>query len=159
MVRVAGEIVIHRPVEEVFDTVADERNEPRFNSEMISAEQITDGPIGLGTRYRAEVLSGGKPTEMIIEFTGFDRPRRLASRTWMAAMDIEGALTFDPVPEGTRMRWEWEVHPHGFLRLMGPFVAYMGRRQELGIWTGLKRYLETQQGSTPSHTEDAAHKV
>ena len=31
MVRIEGEIVIKRPVEEVFDFVADERNEPRYN--------------------------------------------------------------------------------------------------------------------------------
>jgi hypothetical protein len=29
--RIAGDIVIRRPVEEVFDVVADERNEPRYN--------------------------------------------------------------------------------------------------------------------------------
>jgi hypothetical protein len=37
MVRVEGEIVINRPVEEVFDFVADERNEPRYNSRIRGA--------------------------------------------------------------------------------------------------------------------------
>jgi hypothetical protein len=31
MADINGEIIIHRPVEEVFDFVADERNEPRYN--------------------------------------------------------------------------------------------------------------------------------
>ena len=57
VVRIEGEIIINRPVEEVFDFVADERNEPRHNPQMIRAEQISDGPIGLGTRFRAEVIS------------------------------------------------------------------------------------------------------
>lgn len=144
MVRVSGEIVIHRPVEEVFDCVADERNEPLYNPQMHRVEKISDGSIGVGTCFHGEVLSGGKPAEMTIEFTAFDRPRRLGSRTRMAAMDIEGGLTFDPVPEGTRMRWLWEVQPHGFLRWMGPLVAFIGRRNEMACWTGLKRYLETQ---------------
>jgi hypothetical protein len=34
MVQVEGEIDIHRPVQEVFDFVADERNEPRYNARM-----------------------------------------------------------------------------------------------------------------------------
>lgn len=34
MVRIEGEIVINRPVEEVFDLVADETNEPRYNPRM-----------------------------------------------------------------------------------------------------------------------------
>ncbi len=38
MLRIAGEIVIDRPVDEVFDFVADERNEPDDNPRMLRAE-------------------------------------------------------------------------------------------------------------------------
>jgi carbon monoxide dehydrogenase subunit G len=144
MVRIEGEILINRPTEEVFDFVADERNEPRYNPHMRRAERISDGPIGLGTRFRAEIVSMGRTVEMIIEFTGYDRPRRLASSTHMSSMDTHGGLTFDPVPEGTRMRWTWDVEPRGILRLMRPLVAWMGRRQEQRIWTSLKHLLEGQ---------------
>ena len=40
MVLIEGEIVITRPVEEVFDFVADERNEPRYNPHMRRAVQV-----------------------------------------------------------------------------------------------------------------------
>ena len=33
--------MIARPVEEVFDFVADERNEPRYNPRMLRAEKLT----------------------------------------------------------------------------------------------------------------------
>jgi hypothetical protein len=113
MVLIEGEIVINRPVEEVLDFVADERNEPRYNPHMRRAEQLSDGPIGVGTRFRAEIASMGRTLEMAIEFTGYERPRRLASSTHMSSMDTRGALTFDPVPEGARMRWSWDVEPRG----------------------------------------------
>ncbi|HXZ73283.1 MAG TPA: SRPBCC family protein [Streptosporangiaceae bacterium] len=144
MVRIDGQIVISLPVEEVFDFVADERNEPRYNARMRRAEKISQGPIGLGTRYRAEVMSMGRPIPMVIEFTGYERPRRLTSTTRMSSMDIGYTLTFEPVAEGTRMRWSGEVEPRGILKLMAPFVAWMGRRQELRIWTSLKGLLEGQ---------------
>ena len=51
MARVEGEIVINRPVEDVFDFVADERNEPRYNPRMRSAEQSSEGPIGSGLGF------------------------------------------------------------------------------------------------------------
>lgn len=54
MARMKGEIVIERPVEEVFDFVADERKEPRCNPRMRRAERISSAPIGLGTRSPAE---------------------------------------------------------------------------------------------------------
>jgi len=150
VVHIEGEIIIARPPEAVFDFVADERNEPRFNSQMLRAEQITPGPIGLGTRFRAETASRGRPLAMVIEFTTFERPRRLASSTRMSGMDVQGTLTFDPVPEGTRMRWQWELTPRGLVKLVTPLVARMGRRQEEAVWAGLKRVLEEQEAS-PQH--------
>ena len=41
---IAGEIVIERPIDEVFDVVADERNEPRYNPRLAAVEKLTDGP-------------------------------------------------------------------------------------------------------------------
>ena len=143
MARVQGEIVIYRPVEEVFDFVADERNEPRYNPRMCDAEQISEGPIGLGARFRTELETMGRTMPMIVEFTGYERPRRLASVTRSSMMETEGALTFESAPGGTRMRWSWEVRPRGALRLMAPLVGVIGRRQEQSIWGNLKRLLES----------------
>ena len=42
------------------------------------------------------------------------------------------------------MSWQWEVEPHGCMRLLGPFVTYMGRRNEERIWTNLKAFLEKE---------------
>ncbi|HEX9410262.1 MAG TPA: SRPBCC family protein [Actinomycetota bacterium] len=63
----------------------------------------------------------------------------------MSSMDIHYTLTFEPVPEGTRMRWSGDLEPRGLLKLMGPMVARMGQRQERMIWASLKRLLEAQQ--------------
>jgi hypothetical protein len=135
--------VIGRTVDDVFDFVADERNEPRFNPQMTSVDKLSAGEIGLGTEFRAEVMSGGKPLSMVIEFTSFERPYRLGSRTIMPGMVILGELTFESVGDATRMRWAWNMQPTGAMRLIKPLIVLMGRRQEREIWTGLKRCLET----------------
>ena len=46
MPRVEREMVINRPVEEVFDFMADGRNEPHYNPHMLRAEQ-TSGRVDL----------------------------------------------------------------------------------------------------------------
>jgi hypothetical protein len=69
MARIEGDVVINRPVEEVFDFVADQRNEPRYNPRMLRAEKISPGPIGLGTRFRAETRTMRGSAEMTIECT------------------------------------------------------------------------------------------
>ncbi len=144
MVHIEGEIVINRPVEEVFDVVADERNEPRYNLRLLWVEQISSGPIGRGTRFRAATKTMDRPVEMSIEFTDYERPLRLASLTHLPTMEIQGALTFDSLPEGRiRMRWSWELEPRGVMRLLRPLLARMGKRQEETVWAGLKQFLET----------------
>jgi hypothetical protein len=107
------------------------------------AEQISEGPIGEGTRFHAELRTMGRTMPMVVEFIGYERPSRLASVTRSSMMETEGALTFEPVHGGTRMRWSWDVRPRGATRLMAPLVGAIGRRQEQEIWGSLKRLLES----------------
>jgi hypothetical protein len=147
---IRGEIVIERPVEDVFDFVADERNEPRFNRQMLSAKLLTPEPIRVGSRFVAELrMLMGRMVDMTVEFTAFERPRLLGSTTRSVmrgaqrpAMLTSGTLTFDPVAEGTRMRWAWQLETPGRLKLFSPVIKWMGHRQERRIWGSLKRLLE-----------------
>ena len=153
MARIEGDIVIDRPVEAVFDYVADQSNEPQYNPQMVRAEKITAGPVGVGTKFRSAVASMGRTAEMLIECTGYDRPRRLASTTTMQQADISYMLTFEPVGTGTRMRWSGQVRPKGAYRLLGPLITWLGRRQERRNWASLKHRLEASPAATVSQRE------
>jgi hypothetical protein len=142
MARIEGEILIDRPVDVVFDYVADQSNEPRYNPQMVRAEKITAGPVRKGTQFRSAVASRGRTAEMLTECTGYDRPALFATTTTMAQADISYTLRFEPVAAGTRMRWSGQVRPKGAVRLLGPVITWMGIRQEQRIWTSLKKHLE-----------------
>ena len=140
MVKIEGEIVIGRPVEEVFDFVADSRNKPSFNPAMTGVELLTPLPIGRGTRFRARMGRAG--TQMLVELTEFDRPHRLGSRTTSSMMQTSGALTFAADGDSTIMSWDWQVRPKGWMRMLGPLFGPLGARMERRIWASRKRYLE-----------------
>jgi polyketide cyclase/dehydrase/lipid transport protein len=142
MAMIDGEIVIGRPVEVVFDYVADQSNEPQYNPQMVRAEKITPGPVGKGTRFRSAVASRGRTSEMLIECTTYERPTLFATTTTMTQADISYALRFEPAGHGTRMRWSGQVRPKGAFRLLGPMITWLGRRQERRIWAALKQHLE-----------------
>jgi len=142
MARVRGSIDIDRPIDEVFDVVADQTNEPLYNPAMTASHRLDDGPIGVGTRFRATVLTRGKPQEVEIEITGFERPGEMASRSVMGRSTVTGRLRFDPIASGTRLNWDWDVRVGGVAQVLGPLVGVIGRRQERAIWGGLKHFLE-----------------
>jgi uncharacterized protein YndB with AHSA1/START domain len=142
MARIEGEVVIGRPVDVVFDYVADQRNEPQYNPHMVRAEKVTEGPVGQGTVFHSAVTSMGRTVAMRIECTAYERPTLLASTTTMRQADFTVVLTFEPVPAGTRMRWSEQVRPKGGFKLLAPVITKMGRRQEQTIWASMKRHLE-----------------
>ncbi len=145
MARIRGDILIGRSPEAVFDFVADERNEPRFNPQMATSSLESGEPIGEGSRFRTTFRSVGRLVPMTVEFTGYERPHRLGSRTRTRAMLTEGELTFEPEGSGTRMRWSWDVQMRGPLRLAALLVARMGDSQERRIWGNLKALLEEEE--------------
>lgn len=140
-------IRIEAPLEEVFDTAADSRNEPSFNPAMTQVELLTSEPIGVGSRFRARMGKAGM--DMLVELTEFDRPYRLGSVTTSSMMETSGTLSFTADAEATVMAWDWQVRPKGWFGLLGPLAGPIGRRMERSIWNGPKHQLED--ASRPRH--------
>jgi uncharacterized protein YndB with AHSA1/START domain len=95
MPRFQGEIVINRPVEEVFDFATDGRNEPRYNPHILNAEKTTSGPIGCGMRFVLKSKAMGRRIAVEYEITAYERPRRMTSRTirGLPLINVESAET------------------------------------------------------------------
>lgn len=142
MARIDGEILIAAPMEQVFDVVADERNEPRYNPRIVRAEKTSHGPVGPGTRFTAEPKGIGPKRAMTVEVIDYDRPGRLVMSIRSSYMHVDGTLTFAPVDGGTRMRWSWDMRLRGAMRVLSPLLRAIGPRWEYRNWAGLKKYLE-----------------
>jgi len=86
--------LIERGPEEVFDYLVDLRNELEWNPGVESMEKLTDGPLGVGTKY----LAKWKQSRLLeVECTRFDRPRE-----WVYVNGGPVAVTFTAhlTPEG-----------------------------------------------------------
>ena len=114
MTRIRGSLDIACPVGEVFDIVADQRNEPRYNPRMSASTKLTDGPIGVGTRFEATVLSRGKPLPVTTEYTDFQRPHLIASRSVMAGAVAAGHIRCDPDRQRDPVLLGLDRHRHRF---------------------------------------------
>jgi uncharacterized protein YndB with AHSA1/START domain len=144
--RFQHETTIGRPVEEVFDFVSDARNEPRYNPRILSVRKTTPGPMGTGTRFVLMSKAMGRPMAVEYEITAYERPQRMVSHTirGLPLVDVESAETFEPLVDGTRMRWDWEIRPRGAIgELMTPVLvrALASRLEE--TFANIKRVLES----------------
>ena len=143
MAHIAGEVTIDAPVREVFDMVADERNEPRYNPRIVRAEKVSEGPVSRGARFVAEPKGMGARGRMALEVLQYDRPHRLRTVVRSSYMQVEGTVTFEEVDGGTRLRWDWDMGLLGAMRVLSPVLAVVGPRWERRNWVGLKAYMES----------------
>jgi uncharacterized protein YndB with AHSA1/START domain len=142
MAHITGEVVIDAAIADVFDTVADERNEPRYNPRIVRAEMLTAEPVGAGSRFVAEPKGMGARGQMTVEIVEYQRPHRVHSQIRSSYMHVEGTLTFTEVEGGTRLRWDWNMRLVGPMRVLTPVLALTGPRWERRNWIDLKNYLE-----------------
>lgn len=144
MAHITGEVAIDAPVDEVFDIVADERNEPRYNPRIVRAEKVSEGPVGTGSRFVAEPKSMGAKGELTLEILEYDPPHRLHNVVSSSYLQVDGTLTFDEVEGGgTRLRWDWDMALIGPMRVLSPVLTLIGPGWERRNWVGLKKYLES----------------
>jgi len=87
---------IDRPVADVWRFYALEHvhNHPRWDPDM-RLEQLSDGPIALGTRIRRVNTRWGSPVEGEMEVIEFDPERAFAVSIHDPNMDAEGRVTFE----------------------------------------------------------------
>jgi uncharacterized protein YndB with AHSA1/START domain len=143
MTRISGHVEIDAPVEEVFDLVADERNEPRYNPRILSAEKLTAGLVGEGSCFVAQPKGMGPRGRMTLDIVDYDRPRRLHNRVRSPYMEVDGTLTFEETADRTRLSWDWDMVLVGPMKVLSPVLAVTGPSWELRNWVGLKHNVES----------------
>jgi uncharacterized protein YndB with AHSA1/START domain len=117
-------VVIDRPVEEVFDFLADGTNDPKFSPRVLEIRKTTDGPPGIGTVYASTVKDAGFKTKREFRLTEFDRPTRIRWTEISKNLVSVPEGGYDLAPEGDRTRLSFfnRFEGHGFGKLMAPLA-------------------------------------
>jgi uncharacterized protein YndB with AHSA1/START domain len=134
------ETVIHRPPEEVFEFCSDLRSELQWNPKVKYVEKLTDGPVGVGTRYRAQWANSGPTT---VEVVQFDRPHTWETNAKARGMAIRFQGTVTDAGPGARYTADLELHPKGLARLLAPLALLAMRRQDQQNMQRIRKALES----------------
>ena len=124
-------VLIDRPIEEVFDFLADGENDPKFSPRVQKIEKTTDGPPGEGTVYVSTVKDAGLTTQREFELTEFRPPTsiRWAERSKNVVTAIEGGYDLEPAGDGTTKLTIFNVlEGHGLGKLVAPLALRAARK-------------------------------
>jgi len=131
--------VIAAPRERVFDYVAERENEREWNPDCMSVEKLSDGPIGVGSRWRAQ-WKGSPVVE--VHTTEYDRPNHLTNH---GSGQLEVTITYTCGPandDDTRLDVAFYAQPHGMMKLVFPLLQRQFRKRNQANIGRIKAALE-----------------
>ena len=135
---IKNSVILRCSPEVAFDYLSDLRAELEWNPRCQSMEKPTEGPVGLGTKYRAKWKSS---PYVELETVAFDRPRGWTMHNG-GPIEVRFTCRLEPAPEGTRLDAAFEPTPHGWFRLIFPIFLIIIRREEKANMRHLREALD-----------------
>jgi hypothetical protein len=140
MVLIQNSVLLDCSPERAFDYLSDLGNEAEWNPDMDHIEKLTDGPVGVGTKWRAKWKSAPKPVQ--VEMLEYDRPSRwVAHNGGLLEVNFTGRL--EPEGTGVWLHVDFDARPHGPLRLFFPVLLRKLRKGEASNMERIRAALES----------------
>ncbi len=134
-------VTIRRPVADVFDLVGNPNDDTTWGGLIVESEQLSAGPLGIGSRFRQVVALLGARITMTIEVTDF-QPGRLLRYHAADPWPIEHLRAVEPTSDGSQLTFSTDLDVGGKFRLAAPFLGQATRRQMEEDLTQIKALLE-----------------
>jgi uncharacterized protein YndB with AHSA1/START domain len=144
MIKVEGNMVIDRPIEQVWKFLTSVENASKWDTGIIEARQTSDGPVGLGTTLDAVREMRGKQRIMKVEVTEYDPNKRVAWTIHVGFGLGKSIYTFEPAGYGTRLSKSSEVELKGLFKLLTPLIRRRFTKEEIDLdLNNIKHNVET----------------
>ncbi|MFF4562207.1 SRPBCC family protein [Streptomyces sp. NPDC001435] len=126
-----AEVEIDRPIEHVFEFLADGENDPKFSPRVLAIKKTTGGPTSVGTVYRSVVKDAGMKTRREFRITTYSPPTRIrweeTSKNLITG--AEGGYDLTPLPDGhTQLRVYNVLEGHGVGKLLEGIAVGAARK-------------------------------
>lgn len=135
---------IARPPKEVFALISNPANGSKFVDNIKECKKLTDGPIGVGTRFRETRLMNGKEASADLLVSAYEPPTHFGISTEAEGIKVEYHYHLSPEGGGTRLRWVCELEASGLRKMMLPMVAGIMKKEDGNHLQKLKAHLETE---------------
>jgi uncharacterized protein YndB with AHSA1/START domain len=133
--------IIKRPVDEVFEVVADAGSFAEWNPTIRASRRLDEGEIGDGSRFEWDLRGFGK---VIQEFAEFERNAQVRIVPHMRQLEGGHRFRFTAQGGATRVDHELQMRPKGVFGLFAPLMGMMGRKNLRDTANALQARLEDE---------------
>ena len=125
MKRVERQAVIATAPAELFAYIANLDNLPEWQMGVISAQQTSEGEIGIGATALVARELMGQRIEAPLTITEYDPPRHLAIGSEVSGVKAHGTLDLAPTQDGTAtdLSFAMEIRGSMLTSFMEPMIA------------------------------------
>lgn len=123
MINLDFSTLIDRPVKDVFSFVANPNNMSKWNSAVVSIQQITPGPVGMGTKFKSIGEALGRRIEGEVQVTTYEPDSKSGFQMNAGPMQVNVTLTFKTVGTGTKLNLNAQGNPGGVFKLAQGIMA------------------------------------
>ncbi len=117
---------IHAPVEKVFATFTNFREAADHVNGIAKLEVLTDGPIGVGTKFRETRIMFKKEAVEEMEITSFEPNRSYSVGCHSCGTDFRTTFQFVPNGNTTEVKMDMNCKPVSlFAKIMSPVTSLM----------------------------------
>ena len=144
MIKLEHEVVIERPLEEVFGYVSDPSRVPEWQSGVLEVRKDGDEPMRAGLRWREVRTFMGRRVEGTLEATAYEPNTEFALRVVSGPIPLRVRQRFESTDGGTRISIVAEGEPGGVFKFGERLVRRAAERQLKGDFAKLKDVLEAR---------------
>ena len=109
--------LVDRPIKDVFAFVANPNNMSKWNSAVVSLEQITPGEVGVGTKFKSTGEMMGRRIEGEMQIVSYEPDTKCGFQMNAGPMQVNINLTFKTVGTGTKISFNAQGNPAGIFKL------------------------------------------
>ena len=109
--------LVDKPIQDVFAFVADPNNMSKWNSAVVSLEQITPGEVGVGTKFKSAGEVMGRRIEGEMQVTAYEPDTKCGFQVQAGPMQVNITLSFKTVGTGTKISLNAQGNPAGVFKL------------------------------------------
>jgi uncharacterized protein YndB with AHSA1/START domain len=145
MRRVEASQTISASPDAVFAFVADLANLPRWQSGIVSAQQTSPDPVGIGSTAHVVRELLGQRLAVDLKVTDYQPGRRLALASAASGIGVSAALELEPATAGTLIRFAMEIRAQNLF--MAPLEGAVAGAAASDVDTSLAQLKAALEGS------------